>query len=437
MWRYIAGYGILAGVFLIVKKKNSSCLSDKKVMPKVFAIMFAVLTISLMMDVAGGQIKDSREVRKIERSGYGKANKTEQLLVEVDGEKPKKIEVEVSSRKYKESEIEKLFQEAKKRMDKMILGENKTALHVDHPLVLPEQLEGFPFRIYWEFSRYDVIDMNGKLNKEEICKEDPDGEGIPCAVKAILNYEGKESLYTKEILVFSPVEHKKGMVDQIRDEVKILDEKQVEQDNLVLPQQIHGRKIKWMRQEHSALFEFVIYGLLISFCLFMVEKEREQKEERTRQEEMLRDYPQIVSQFTLLMEAGMNAKYVWKKIAEDYEQKKLETGKRKEAYEEIWLTYQEMRSGIPEMECYERFARRVQAAPYRKLGILLAQNLKKGSQGIAKILYMESFQMMEEVKSRARMEGEKAGTKLLGPMLMMLFVVLLIVIIPAFLSIQV
>lgn len=71
-----------------------------------------------------------------------------------------------------------------------------------------------------------------------------------------------------------------------------------------------------------------------------------------------------------------------------------------------------MKSGIPEMECYERFARRCDLIPYMKMGALLSQNLKKGAKGISEMLRMEAVQALEDRKSRARQLGEEAGTRL-------------------------
>ncbi len=125
------------------------------------------------------------------------------------------------------------------------------------------------------------------------------------------------------------------------------------------------------------------------------------------------------------------------RIAEDYGITRGKTGRKREAYEEIWRTWQEMKSGIPEMECYERFARRCDLIPYMKMGALLSQNLKKGAKGISEMLRMEAVQALEDRKSRARQLGEEAGTRLLIPMLLMLIIVITIVVVPAFLSIQV
>ena len=71
-----------------------------------------------------------------------------------------------------------------------------------------------------------------------------------------------------------------------------------------------------------------------------------------------------------------------------------------------------------------------------RLGALLSQNLRKGTKGLNDQLRMESLQSFEERKARARKSGEEAGTKLLLPMFLMLAEVLVIVVVPAFLSVQ-
>ena len=75
-------------------------------------------------------------------------------------------------------------------------------------------------------------------------------------------------------------------------------------------------------------------------------------------------------------------------------------------------------------------------ALYTKLGALLSQNLRKGSKGLSQLLKLESIQAMENRKSRAKRMGEETSTKLLLPMFAMLAVVMILVIVPAFLSIQ-
>ena len=90
-----------------------------------------------------------------------------------------------------------------------------------------------------------------------------------------------------------------------------------------------------------------------------------------------------------------------------------------------------------ESESYERFGKRCGLQEYIRLGALLSQNLRKGTKGLSQLLRMESTQAFEERKALAKRTGEEAGTKLLMPMFLMLGEVLIIVIVPAFLSIQI
>lgn len=67
----------------------------------------------------------------------------------------------------------------------------------------------------------------------------------------------------------------------------------------------------------------------------------------------------------------------------------------------------------------------------------MSQNLRKGTKGLVQLLRIDALQAFEERKTRARRLGEEAGTKLLLPMFLMLSVVLVIVVVPAFLSMQI
>lgn len=123
------------------------------------------------------------------------------------------------------------------------------------------------------------------------------------------------------------------------------------------------------------------------------------------------------------------------RIALDYQiRRKTKSFRARPAYEELLYTWQEMESGISEGNAYEHLGARCQGTSYRALATLLTQNLKKGSKGLLELLEQESSEAFEERRRRARAEGEKAGTKLLLPMMLMLGVVFLLILVPAFLS---
>ena len=64
------------------------------------------------------------------------------------------------------------------------------------------------------------------------------------------------------------------------------------------------------------------------------------------------------------------------------------------------------------------------------------QNLRIGSRELTAILEREASEAFEERKKQARILGEQAGTKLMFPMLLMLGLVLVILMVPAYLSFQ-
>jgi hypothetical protein len=65
---------------------------------------------------------------------------------------------------------------------------------------------------------------------------------------------------------------------------------------------------------------------------------------------------------------------------------------------------------------------------------LLEQNVTKGSKGMVSLLEQEERNAMNERINLAKKRGEEAGTKLLGPMILLLLIVMLMIMIPAFLS---
>ena len=132
----------------------------------------------------------------------------------------------------------------------------------------------------------------------------------------------------------------------------------------------------------------------------------------------------------------MTLRNAWGKIVKDYERNQRGIELRY-AYEEMVITWHELGDGVGEKDCYERFGNRCQLQAYVKLGVLLAQNLKKGTKGLSEQLRIEAANAFEERKQLAKKQGEEVSTKLLVPMFGMLAVVLIIVIVPAFLSLQI
>ena len=436
MWVCIAVYFILGMVCIVLRYRKLLIHYDKKLWKTIFYVMFCAATIALLTEISGQGVMQNFGKVRINREDYGGNSVNHQLQMQIEGEKSENVEIQVSPRMYSEEEVQSLFRQAMNKLDQVILGENETADHVVKPLCFPQELEGYPFAISWEPGRYDVMDMNGRINQDAVLEEDPEGEGVLVKITGILRYGTEEAAYNTQVLVFADVEETETIRNQVLNAARQAEEVSREEKSFVLPERVNGRTVRWRFRKESKVMPVLILGAVI--CVFLVVQERQKKEKqrKDRKEQMLFDYPEIVSQFTMLMGAGMTAKNVWKKITADYCGQKERGGRVRDAYEEMVITLQEMQSGIPEAECYERFAARCGLVPYMKMGALLSQNLRKGAKGTSDMLKMEAIQAMEDRKSRARRLGEEAGVKLLLPMLLMLVIVLVIVVVPAFLSID-
>ena len=87
-----------------------------------------------------------------------------------------------------------------------------------------------------------------------------------------------------------------------------------------------------------------------------------------------------------------------------------------------------------EADALKFFAKRCNIFCYKKLVSLILQNLNRGADGLRDALMNETKMAFEERKQTARKLGEEAGTKLLLPMMLMMGVVLLIIMLPAYFS---
>ncbi len=372
----------------------------------------------------------------IQRNDYGKGSRTESLEAQVEGE-PEKIplEIEVKERQYQAAEIQEFFDEIFETLDKKILGANERFQHVDQNLNLVSSIEGEPVEISWELDRYDLMNVKGEIMKDAI---DPEGETIN--LKAVLTYtenEAYQASYQQAVCVFpKTAEAKDEVASEISEKIQKNQEQNASKETFALPKIVKGKKISYYFPFNSRGLVLVVMSILILILLWLLGKQRGKELENQRKEQLLLDYPELVNKLTLFLGAGMTVKRAWRKILQDYESS-LKDHDTRYVYEEMKLTYREIESGVPEAESYENFGRRCNLPCYLKLGALLSQNLRKGVKGLSEMLHIESLQAFEERKARAKRKGEEAGTKLLLPMFMMLALVLVIVIMPAFLTLQI
>ena len=144
-----------------------------------------------------------------------------------------------------------------------------------------------------------------------------------------------------------------------------------------------------------------------------------------KRDEILCDYPDVLSKLTLLVNAGLVVREAWSKVAYTSD---------RALYKEMQTTSEEMENGKSEVDALFDFAQRCAVKEIRKFASVLSQNIQKGgSELILNLRYMNE-ESWEEKKHRAKMKGEAASSKLMLPVMIMFIGILFMVIIPIFSS---
>ena len=211
-------------------------------------------------------------------------------------------------------------------------------------------------------------------------------------------------------------------------------EEQAEKEVVKLPETIDGKKVRYILKSDEKSYALVYLVLVLIICLPVFWRMQQKKEQTLRREQLLLDHPAVVNQFMLLLGAGLSVRKVIERLVSEYEKKCQRGGKKRYVYEELGVAMRQMHDGVSETKAVECFGRRCLLQQYLRFCSLITQNMKKGAEGMLAILETEAMDSLERRKEHALQLGEKAGTRLLFPMMLMLLIVMGIIMVPAFMT---
>lgn len=179
---------------------------------------------------------------------------------------------------------------------------------------------------------------------------------------------------------------------------------------------------------------FAVYGLTLEIGAFIIivmfsglayyyYGDRVYKKVKKREEEMLYDFPEVLSKLALLTNAGMVIREAWQKVAD--------SGKGV-LFEEMRNVRNEMDNGVADVDAFFAFGMRCSIPEIKKFSSTLVQGITKGNNELALLLKQQSKEAWETKKFHVRVEGEKAASKLLIPITMMFIGILIMVVVPIF-----
>ena len=428
--------------FVVKKCKNLYKKSDSKLkklyvredideyrylyMSKKIANSIAVLVIVLIVGLGIG-VNEYGEAKnklsEIQRNNPGEGEK-EYSLIAKGKDNSEEITVNAAEKSLTIDECYEQLDKKKPEILKKVLGENKNVNNISKKLNLITTDDDKEIDIRWEIDKKDVIDSSGKIIKEI------NDKGDDVKLTGYLSLEDVTIIYEIPLHITGNDE-----IDSVQDKVQEIADENLYEKTIKLPRKINGKSIEFYSDVDTVADKFIIIGLIFAIAIFFFEDKNLDKNLKKRESQMVRDYSEIISKLLLYNGAGMSIRNGLERIVAEYK-RNLNLGYRY-AYEELDYTLNAMNSGINEQQAISEYGKRSGIHCYIKLANILQQNIKRGTREMAVVLQEEMDNALIERKNKALKEGEEVGTKLLGPMIIMLIVAMGIVVAPALMSIKI
>lgn len=407
----------------------------------VIVILSLFAFISILGEIGNKGTSLLREGRYLARPEAGEGNGEVSLDVTIedaaseetkaeDGRTKRRIDLAIAERVYTDEELGLIFEEGKEYILNHVLGNNSSMDAVEENLSFCKTIPDTGINVIWEPEDNSLLRSDGTVCNEELV------QGKRTSLTAILSYgERHTSLCMYLQIIPKKYSAEEELNQKLSEAIKRADQETLQAKEIKLPEYLDKHQLTWSEEKGSAGRSMLLVGILLAIVAWYASDLELKKQMKHRREQLLMDYPEIINKFTLLVNAGMTARQAWFKITEDYHERlKGGISPKHYAYEEMLITANELKLGLTESSAYEQYGRRINLLPYIKFGSLITQNLKKGNKGFTELLRKEAIEAFEDRKEMAKRLGEEAGTKLLMPMMLMLVIVFLIILIPAFIA---
>lgn len=335
----------------------------------------------------------------------------------------------VEPRAKTEAEMEAAFSETLQRLNELFGTKDGESLVITESIFLPQYLSDIGVDIRWESSDATVLSKDGTVHREQL------EERCEVTLRAYISVgeETREHWFLIEVLPYEEGS-REALLYEAEQTLTELERKTEGEEGFYLPEEI-GEVTVGLPEKKLSMAGLLAAGvLLLPVALFLAKRQEKEKERKRRGDELLAAYPRLITKLTLYTGAGLSLRGAWERLAAEYRTVAERTGEKDALAEEVLVLAGELKNGTSEAKAYEAFGRRISLKPYLRCASLLVSQLQKGSGNMREGLEHEVQLAWELQRERAAKKGEEAQTKLLFPMMGMLFLVMGVVMIPAFFS---
>lgn len=385
----------------------------------VIGVFVVIILVSLLARNPG-----AAEELLIRRPDTGERRQTLYLTT---GSVQKAVSLKINEQNRTAEETERRFSETKTAILSCLNPSGEIPMRLIQSVELPAEIEKTGAYLVWDSSAPDILDKKGTVYRGGLTEETE----VTLTVRITLGEERYEEQF--EILVppFLPDEEENRLY-QAECYLKGLEEESRGEAFFSVPMEYEGIRITDKPSEKKGMLLLPVIIFMIPVLVILAKRQEKEKQKKQRENELLAGYPQFVTKLTLYVGAGLSLRSAWERLAAEYRERSFSSGKREELYEEILVLAGELKNGVPEAKAYETFGKRLALRPYLRCTALLIGQLEKGAGGLREKLDLEVRTAWDNHRLQAEARGEEAQTKLLFPMMGMLFLVFAIVMIPAF-----
>ena len=363
--------------------------------------------------------KALQEISKVKR----KDGSSTYSFVAKNKKETKDISIEVAGKRRTKKETYRAIDKGKKLLVKKMLANNKSVNKVNSHVDFVNSIGKEEIKVSWGIENSDLIGYDGEIGKNVPRK------GSLVKLTAIMELDKITENYQFYIKVF-PEKKNSNLQRYLQ---KHVDEKSITEREVSLPKKIGGKEYRYFVKNTNYSIWIFPLALVIAIVLFVIKDKDLDKEVEERQKQMLRDYPNIVSKLLIYFGAGLSIKSALERIVYEYNKQKNEIHY---AYEEMEIAITKMKSGVSEATAIAEYGDRCGIHCYIKFANIIEQNLRRGSKDMVYALKSEVNSAVNARKNSILKEGSEISTKLLGPMVVMLIISIAIIMVPAFLSIN-
>ncbi|MCI8512473.1 MAG: hypothetical protein HFE83_10850 [Lachnospiraceae bacterium] len=395
----------------------------KRTAAKSAACLAAGILLYLMTRLFGASVPGPKAGR-LRRNPVGGGELVYEFLVGGLEEKEVAVSLSVPEQRLVGAQFREAVPKAMEILCGRIVGENPSLLEIRQDMRLVREIPEFGLLVSWESDSPEIVSSQGLV----------DTEGLSSVGTEVILHARLSNDLCEEVIEI-PVRVLPGIVssgERFQAALETLAGRDPEAGEIALPVEFEGKRLTYQSREKSGDLFLLFLGAVAAVCLPLKEKADREKEKKRREERFLHGYPDLVSRFLILTGAGYPVKQAWKKQVFDYQ--KTRGRFVNPVYEEMELTLNQMETGTPEARAYGEFGRRVGLRPYVKFVSLLQSSLQVGGKNLRTLLEAEMEEALKQRRDLARRKGEEASTKLLLPMFLMLGIVMVLVVAPAFLT---